>query len=69
MCTRNYGDLRPRIVDVKLNGEYLTKLQLAKDAFLTDEGRGVISVGWPRMCNLVRREGQEVHEVELISHG
>lgn len=62
-------DRQAKIVDVKLDGDYLTRPQLDKDALLTDDGRSVISVSWPHMYNLVRTERPEIHEVEIISRG
>jgi thiol-disulfide isomerase/thioredoxin len=62
-------DRQTKSVEVKIDGSYLTRSQLGKDAFLTDDGKCVSEVGWPHIYNLVKTDSPEVHEVEIICHG
>ena len=62
-------DRQTKSVEVKLDGSYLTRWQLGKDALLTDDGKSVIDVSWPHICNLVKTDSPEVHEVEIICCG
>lgn len=59
------SDGKPSIVEIKLDGKYLTKEQLGKDAKL--EGNVSVSeIQWPFIHNLVKTEKPEMHEIEII---
>jgi hypothetical protein len=59
------SDGKPAKIEVKLDGNYLTKEQLGKDTSL-EGGKGYASIEWPFMHNLVRTEKPEMHEIEII---
>jgi len=52
-------------VEIKLDGNYLTKEQLGKDTRL-DGSSSVADIQWPFMHNLVRTDKPEMHEIEII---
>src|SRR5919205_838656 len=52
-------------VEVKMDGNYLTKEQLGKHMKLKN-GISYADVEWPFMHNLIRTEKPEVHEVQVI---
>jgi thiol-disulfide isomerase/thioredoxin len=59
------SDGKPGRIEIKLDGNYLTKEQLGKDARL--EGNvSVADIQWPFMHNLVKAEKPEMHEIEII---
>jgi thioredoxin family protein len=52
-------------IEIKLDGNYLTKEQLGRDARL--EGNvSVADIHWPFMHNLVKADKPEMHEIEII---
>jgi len=55
-------------LEVKLDGNYLTREQLGKDMISMDDGKSLATIEWPRMYNLVKTEKPEIHEVEIIPH-
>ena len=55
-------------LEVKLDGNYLTREQLGKDMALRDDGKSIATIKWPHMYNLVKTEKPEIHEVEIIPH-
>ena len=59
------SDGKPAKIEVKLDGNYLTKEKLGKDTSL-EGGKGYASIEWPFMHNLVRTEKPEMHEIEII---
>jgi thiol-disulfide isomerase/thioredoxin len=59
------SDSRPGRVELRLDGNPLTKDQLGKDARI-EGGASVADITWPFMHNLVRTDGAEVHEIEII---
>ncbi|MEP0824359.1 MAG: hypothetical protein HRF40_02630, partial [Nitrososphaera sp.] len=59
------SDGKPGRIEIKLDGNYLTKDQLGKDARL--EGNiSIADINWPFMHNLVKTEKPEMHEIEII---
>jgi hypothetical protein len=59
------SDGRPGRIEIKLDGNHLTRDQLGKDARL--EGNvSVADIHWPFMHNLVRTDKPEMHEIEII---
>ena len=52
-------------IEIKLDGNHLTKAQLGKDAKL-DGNISVADINWSFMHNLIKTEKPEMHEVELI---
>jgi hypothetical protein len=52
-------------MEIKLDGNYLTKEQLGRDAKLEGD-ISVASIEWPFMYNLVRTEKPEAREIEII---
>jgi thiol-disulfide isomerase/thioredoxin len=52
-------------IEVKIDGNYLTKEQLGEHAKL-NEGISYADIEWPFMHNLIRTEKAEVHEVQII---
>lgn len=70
-ATRVHGimgtsDGKPAKIEVKIDGNYLAKEQLGKDARL-EGGTSYATIEWPFMHNLVRTEKPEAHEIEIIS--
>ena len=54
-------------IEIKLDGNHLTKEQIGKDARL-DGDIGIADINWPFMYNLVRTDKPEMHEVQIIPH-
>jgi thiol-disulfide isomerase/thioredoxin len=52
-------------IEIKLDGNYLTKEQIGKDARL-DGNVSVADIQWPFMHNLVKAEKPEMHKIEII---
>jgi thiol-disulfide isomerase/thioredoxin len=52
-------------VEIKLDGNYLTKDQLGKDAKIED-GISFANIEWPFMHNLVKTDNPETSEIEII---
>jgi len=59
------SDGRAGRIEIKLDGNYLTKEQLGKDARL-DGNASVADINWPFMYNLVKADKPEMHEIEII---
>jgi hypothetical protein len=59
------SDGKPGRIEIKLDGNYLTKEQLGKDVRL-DGNVSVADVNWSFMHNLVRTEKPEMHEIQII---
>jgi thiol-disulfide isomerase/thioredoxin len=59
------SDGRPSRIEIKLDGNHLTKGQLGKDA--RHEGNAsVADIQWPFIHNLIRTDKPEMHEIEII---
>lgn len=54
-------------MEVKLDGNYLTKEQLGKDMKIKD-GLSFADLEWSFMHNLVKTEKPEIHEIQIIPH-
>jgi thiol-disulfide isomerase/thioredoxin len=52
-------------MEVKMDGNYLTKEQLGKDMKLED-GISFVDIEWPFMHNLIKTEKPEIHEIQII---
>jgi len=52
-------------VEVKIDGNYLTKDQLGTHVKLKD-GISYVDIEWPFIHNLIRTEEPEIHEVQII---
>ena len=59
------SDDKPGRVEIRLDGNHLTKEQLGKDVILED-GISVADIKWPFIHNLVKTDGPEMHEIEII---
>jgi len=59
------SDGRPGRVEIKLDGNYLTRDQLGMDAEIED-GISVANIEWPFMYNLVKTDSAVTHEIEII---
>ncbi len=59
------SDATPCRVEIKLDGNPLTKEQLGKDVG-HDGSSSIVDIHWPFMHNLVRTDKPEIHEIEII---
>ena len=59
------NDGKPGEVEIRLDGNPLTRDQLGKECKLED-GKSVVEVGWPFIYNLARMDKPEVHEIQII---
>jgi hypothetical protein len=59
------SDGKPAKMEIKLDGNHLTKEQLGRNAKLEGD-ISVASIEWPFMYNLVRTEKTEAREIEII---
>jgi hypothetical protein len=59
------SDGRPGKVEIKLDGNHLTKEQLGRDAKIED-AKSIVNIEWPFMHNLVRTDNPETREIEII---
>ncbi|MDQ3807823.1 MAG: redoxin domain-containing protein [Thermoproteota archaeon] len=59
------SDDEPGKVEIKLDGNPLTKEQLGREARL-EGGTSIVNIEWPFMHNLVRSEKPELREIEII---
>jgi Thioredoxin like C-terminal domain len=59
------SDGKPGKMEIKLNGNPITKEQLGRDAKLEGD-ISVASIEWPFIYNLVRTEKPEAREIEII---
>ncbi len=61
------SDGKPGRIEIRLDGNHLTKDQLGKDARLDDSsGISIADIQWPFMHNLVKTDKPEIHEIEII---
>ncbi len=58
-------DGKPARIEVKLDGNYLTKENAGKDVTI-DNDISYVDVRWDFMHNLVKTETPEMHEIEII---
>lgn len=59
------SDDKPGKVEIKLDGNPLTKEQLGREARL-EGSTSIVNIEWPFMHNLVRSEKPELREIEII---
>ena len=59
------SDGKPGKIEIKLDGNHLTRDQLGRDAKLEGD-ISVASIEWPFMHNLVRTDKPECREIEII---
>ena len=59
------SDGKPAKVEIKLDGNYLTKEQLGKDTKIED-GISLANIEWPFIHNLIRADNPESREIEII---
>ena len=59
------SDGKPGRAEIKLDGNYLSKEQLGKDARL-DGNVSLVDINWPFMYNLVKTDKPEMHEIQII---
>lgn len=59
------SDGKPGKIEIKLDGNYLTKDQLGRDAKL-EGGVSFADIEWPFVHNLVKTEKPETREIEII---
>ncbi|HXG07762.1 MAG TPA: redoxin family protein [Nitrososphaera sp.] len=64
-CIMGTTDGKPGKIEIKLDGNYLTKDQLGKDAKLEGDV-SVAEIHWPFMHNLVKTDKPDMHEIEII---
>jgi thiol-disulfide isomerase/thioredoxin len=65
-CIIGTSDGRPGKVEIKLDGNYLTKEQLGRDAKLEGNGVSIATIDWPFIHNLAKTDKPETHEIEII---
>lgn len=65
-CIIGTSDSRPGKVEIKLDGNYLTKEQLGRDAKLEGNGVSIATIDWPFIHNLAKTDKPETHEIEII---
>jgi thiol-disulfide isomerase/thioredoxin len=59
------SDGKPGRVEIMLDGNYLTREQLGRDARL-DGSASIADIQWPFIHNLVRADKPQMHEIEII---
>jgi thiol-disulfide isomerase/thioredoxin len=64
-CIIGTSDGKPGKIEIKLDGNHLTREQLGRDAQLESDV-SIAGIEWPFMHNLVRTEKPETHEIEVI---
>jgi thiol-disulfide isomerase/thioredoxin len=64
-CIMGTSDGKPGKIEIKLDGNHLTREQLGRDAKLESDV-SVASIEWSFMHNLVRADKPETHEIEII---
>jgi hypothetical protein len=52
-------------IEIKMDGNYLTKEQLGKDVKLRD-GMSFVDIEWSFMHNLIKTEKPEIHKIEIV---
>lgn len=60
------SDGKPGKIEIKLDGNHLTKEQLGRDARLDDHNVSIVDIEWPFMHNLVKTGPPERHAIEII---
>ena len=60
------SDGKPGRIEIKLDGNHLTKEQLGRDARLDDGNASVADIQWPFIHNLVKTDKPERHEIEIM---
>ena len=64
-CIMGTSDGKPGKIEIKLDGNHLTREQLGRHAKLESEV-SIASIEWSFMHNLVRADKPETHEIEII---
>ncbi|MFL6492344.1 MAG: redoxin family protein [Nitrososphaera sp.] len=64
-CIMGTSDDKPGKIEIKLDGNHLTREQLGRHAKLESEV-SIASIEWSFMYNLVRADKPETHEIEII---
>jgi hypothetical protein len=64
-CIMGTSDGKPGKIEIKLDGNHLTREQLGRHAKLESEV-SIASIEWSFMYNLVRADKPETHEIEII---
>ena len=64
-CIIGTSDGKPGKIEIKLDGNHLTREQLGRHAKLESEA-SIASIEWSFMYNLVRVDKPETHEIEII---
>jgi thiol-disulfide isomerase/thioredoxin len=64
-CIMGTSDGKPGKIEIKLDGNHLTREQLGRHAMLESEV-SIASIEWSFMYNLVRADRPETHEIEII---
>jgi thiol-disulfide isomerase/thioredoxin len=64
-CIMGTSDGKPGKIEIKLDGNHLTREQLGRDAKI-ESGVSIASIEWSFMHNLVRADKPETHEIEII---
>jgi thiol-disulfide isomerase/thioredoxin len=64
-CIIGTSDGKPGKIEIKLDGNHLTREQLGRHAKLESEV-SIASIEWSFMYNLVRADKPETHEIEII---
>jgi hypothetical protein len=64
-CIMGTSDGKPGKIEIKLDGNHLTREQLGRDA-KHESDVSIASIEWSFMHNLVRADKPETHEIEII---
>jgi thiol-disulfide isomerase/thioredoxin len=64
-CIMGTSDGKPGKIEIKLDGNHLTREQLGRDAKLESDV-SIANIEWSFMHNLVRADKPETHEIEII---
>jgi thiol-disulfide isomerase/thioredoxin len=64
-CIMGTSDGKPGKIEIKLDGNHLTREQLGRDAKLESDV-SIASIEWSFIHNLVRADKPETHEIEII---
>ena len=64
-CIIGTSDGKPGKIEIKLDGNHLTREQLGRDAKL-ESNVSITRIEWPFIHNLVRTDKPEAHEIEII---
>jgi hypothetical protein len=60
------SDGKPAVVEIKLDGNALSKDHLGADSRLSSAGKCVVEITWPFIYNVAKSENAEQHEIEII---